>query len=247
MRDSTPPPASEIRSTALRTYWHATQEPLPNLLFLFPLVVAYELGALLLRPIDGPDRLVAYSLVRTLFGWIGVTGFWLPGIALILTLLIWHLASGKPWRVRAWVLPTMALESVVLTLPMFVINRLTLAAGAGLSAGDPGVGARGQVILALGAGVFEELVFRLALLSLLLWALQRGARLRPPTAVIASVIIAALLFSACHLQPIGRETFALAPLWLRFIAGCYLSVVFFGRGLGICTGCHVAYNLMVLR
>lgn len=240
MANSTISPASLPRSPALRDYWHATQQPLYNLFFLFPLVAAYELGALMLRPIDGPDRLVAYSLVQTLFGWIGITGFWLPGIALILTLLIWQLASGNSWRLRAWVLPAMAVESVILTLPMFIINRLSLLASIDVSP-------RGQVVLALGAGVFEELVFRLALLSLLLAALHRWARVKEPTATITAVVVAALLFSLCHLQPIGREPFALGPLWLRFAAGCYLSIIFFGRGLGVCTGCHVAYNLIVLR
>jgi membrane protease YdiL (CAAX protease family) len=107
-------------------------------------------------------------------------------------------------------------------------------------------GLGGQMVLVLGAGIYEELVFRLYLVSGLAWLLKGVCRVPKRAALPAAVVLAALIFAACHLRPIGADTFEWPQFLALTVAGGYLAVVFVVRGLGVATGCHVAYNLVAL-
>lgn len=211
------------------------------MLLLFPLVATYEFGALVIAP-TGPLRadLVAYGLIQGLLGWLGAGGFWLPGVVLLLTLLIWHVLSGQPWRIRGWVLPLMLAESIFLAGPLLVLNRVALIASA------PQADLAARIMVAVGAGVYEELVFRLYLISGLTLLLVRVLRAPKQAALWLVVGLAAVIFALCHAQPIGAEAFAWRSFLMRLAAGVYLSLIFIGRGLGVATGCHAAYNLILL-
>jgi len=227
-----------------RVYKVEAPQPLYCLLFLFPLVATYEFGTLLLPPVTWPERqLVAQSLVQKLLSWFGAGGMWLPGVALLLTLLIWHILARHSWRVRLWVLPVMALESIVLTVPLYVLGQVMM-----LQAGQGGAGGvlalREHVILALGAGIYEELVFRLYLIAGLSRLLESGLRVARRVSVPVVVALSAVLFALCHFAPIGSAAFDGRHFVQLALAGVYLAIVFLWRGLGIAAGCHAAYNLV---
>lgn len=227
-------------NAALTAYAQATRQPLYVLLFLFPIVATYEFGALILRPATMPERdLVAQSLIQTALSFLGATGYLVPGVLLLLTLLIWHILSGRNWSVLGWVFPLMLLESILLTAPLFVLGRLALQA-------ETGVSLRNQVVLALGAGIYEEMVFRLLLVTGLMLLFEEFINLPRTIAAAAAIGLAALVFAACHVLPIGAEPFAWPIFLMRSAAGAYLALVFLTRGLGISVGCHAAYNLILL-
>jgi membrane protease YdiL (CAAX protease family) len=224
-----------------RQYGRDTQRPLYCLIFLLPLITAYELGALILRPAVWPERqLVAHSLIQRLLGWFGATGFWLPAVVLLATLLIWQLARGYPWRVHAWVLLLMPVESVILTAPLFALGQVLLQAGTV----PRGLALWQETVLALGAGIYEELVFRFYLMGSLAWLLERGLHVSRKIGTPVVIVLSAVLFAVCHFTPIGREPFAWMHVLLLLLAGAYLGLIFMRRGLGVAVGCHVAYNLL---
>ena len=228
--------------TVWTEYRDATRQPLYCLLLLLPLVGAYELGALLLRPAIWPEKqLVAYRLIQALLDWFGAGGIWLPGVVLLATLAAWHVISRHPWRIHTWVLAGMVVESLLLTVPLFVLNRVMLQAG-DLAGADW----RSQFVLALGAGVYEELVFRLYLITGLMLLAVKVFHLPQRVAAVAAIAVAATLFAACHFPPLGSTTYTLKTFAMLVAAGAYLSIVFVGRGLGVATGCHAAYNLILL-
>ncbi len=243
-------PASRPTKTAprprLRTgwmrYWEDTQQPLYCLLFLFPLVATYEFGALMLRPLELPDRLVAQSLMRGLLSWLGFSSFWLPGLALLVTLLLWHIFLRNKWQIDGWVLPLMLFESVILTAPLFALNKVMLQA----ATGSGGASWQFHVTLALGAGIYEELVFRLYLITGLMLLLDNVLHIPERFAIFIAIALAATIFALCHVEPIGAEAFRWHSFLVRLVAGAYLSLVFVGRGLGVATACHAAYNLILL-
>jgi hypothetical protein len=223
----------------LSDYWSLTHQPLYCLVFLLPLVLTYEFGALLLRISHWPERqLVAVRLVRDALGLFGASGLWLPGVAVLLTLLIWHLLSRRAWQVRAWVPLGMAVESILLTPPLFALNVVKLAAGA---ADGPRLAE--QMVLALGAGIYEELIFRLGLISGLLLLLVDVLRVPRRVAVWLALGLSAVLFALCHCEPIGSLPLAWGTVLLYALAGAYLGLVYLWRGLGVSTGCHALYNL----
>jgi membrane protease YdiL (CAAX protease family) len=95
----------------------------------------------------------------------------------------------------------------------------------------------------LGAGIYEELLFRLILLSLTAWALRR-AGVTPRVAMIAAAILTSLLFAAAHnIGPYGELLQARSFLF-RVLAGLFFTVVFLYRGFGIAAGSHAAYDIL---
>lgn len=229
------------RRQALSDYWDATREPLYCLVFLLPLVVTYEFTAAVLRVAAWPERrLVAQRLIGGALSAFGASGAWLPGVALLLTLAVWHVLTRRSWHIRAWVPLTMVAESAALTPPLLAITLLPLAA-AGAAEAPPRLAE--QLVVALGAGIYEEMIFRLALISALLILLDDILRVPRPWAAAAAGAVAALLFAACHYHPIGVDAFAWGSFVERALAGGYLSLIYLTRGLGVAIGCHVAYNL----
>jgi membrane protease YdiL (CAAX protease family) len=105
---------------------------------------------------------------------------------------------------------------------------------------------REQIVLALGAGVYEELVFRLYLIAGLMLLFESGFQLRKKHSAPLAIGLSAIVFAACHFSPIGSEAFGWRPFLMLVIAGAYLGVVFSWRGLGVAAGCHAAFNLISL-
>ena len=134
----------------------------------------------------------------------------------------------------------------------------SLAAGRSLSlsnAGAGGVEPRTQPLLAnivtgIGAGIYEELVFRLILICLLMLLFQDVLRLTHKNSIILSVLISAALFSAHHHVvfldgQFGRTAvFNWTEFGFRTIAGIYFAVLFAIRGFGITAGTHAFYDII---
>lgn len=239
MRKPSPPKTP----AAARNYFEATREPLVCLVFLLPLVAAYELGALLLRPAADPEReLVAASALLHVLAWFGAAGPWVPGVALLLTLLLWHWASGKSWQIRGWAPLAMLGESVIVAPPLLVLARLMLPTTAAQSTGALKV----QIVYTLGAAIYEEMLFRFIFISVLLLVLVDLFRVQKTWAAIIAGGLAALVFAACHMRPIGGEPFEPRQFAFLAISGGYLALLYVTRGLGVCTGCHAAYNIIML-
>ena len=220
-----------------RWRWYAlrTRRPAQSLAFLLPLVLVYEIGARW-RPDarHAPGDLLAYGVIENLLGWFGLVGSWLPPVILVAALVIWHRQRRQRWQVRWSALPWMLGESVALALPLLALSTLFEA--------PPRV----RWLDALGAGLYEELVFRLLLISGMTWLLVKVLRLRRSPGVGLAVGLAAVVFALCHFQPLGVESLAWKPFGFRLAGGLYLSVLFLERGLGICSGCHAAYNLLLV-
>jgi membrane protease YdiL (CAAX protease family) len=101
-------------------------------------------------------------------------------------------------------------------------------------------------LLAIGAGVYEEIVFRFFLLTALLFVLTRVMELRKAWAYAASILVAAAIFSLMHF--VGRSvsaSFNMGGFLFRFTAGLMLSAIYVFRGLGIAVYTHTLYDLMV--
>jgi len=134
----------------------------------------------------------------------------------------------------------------------------SLAAGRSLSASNgraSGVEAKSQSLLAnvvtgIGAGIYEELVFRLILICFLMLLFQDLLRFTHKNSIMLSVLISAALFSAHHHVvfldgQLGRTAvFNWTEFGFRTIAGIYFAVLFAIRGFGITAGTHAFYDII---
>lgn len=107
------------------------------------------------------------------------------------------------------------------------------------------------IVTGIGAGIYEELIFRLVLICLLMMLFQDIIGLSRQDALIFSVLISAVLFSLHHHVHFtgGRfsvgEPFAVKRFIFRTLAGIYFAVLFAFRGFGITAGTHAFYDVMV--
>lgn len=239
-----PPPPGEAQH-----YFYMTQRPWPSLLFVLPMLIVFELGSYLSHadPAGGSSQLVATYLIDALVNCFGRSAFYLPGLLAIVILLTTHLAGRHPWRFDLYVLPGMLGESLIWTLPLFVFDRVLVVHTAIRTGIDP---ARqewiNEVIRSFGAGIYEELVFRLMCITGLSILLVNVCKLPRAASGGFIVLLSAGLFAAQHHPPLGIEPFDMTRFAFRTVAGLYLAGLFLYRGFGIACGCHAFYNLIVV-
>ncbi len=107
-----------------------------------------------------------------------------------------------------------------------------------------------SIVTGIGAGIYEELVFRLILICLLMLLFQDVLKLSQKNSIILSVLVSAGLFSAHHHIVFlnGQLAISAAFNWTEFgfrtIAGVYFAVLFAIRGFGITAGTHAFYDII---
>jgi membrane protease YdiL (CAAX protease family) len=103
-----------------------------------------------------------------------------------------------------------------------------------------------MIVLALGAGVYEEFIFRVILVSGFLFFLKDILRLQAHLSAILAVISASLIFSLFHYLGSYGEVIEIRSFLIRFGAGMFLSLLFILRGYGITAYTHTLYDLLVI-
>jgi len=239
-----PPPRGE-------TYRHLTQRPLYGLAFCLAPLAVYHFGALRYG-----TKVLAPLHMRWALEHLNATGWFLPPLAIVVVLLAQHLLHRHRWSVRPAVLAGMLAESLLWVVPLYCLNLVNdwlfrpveptsravamLAAGGGPRAAD--------LFTAMGAGVYEEFLFRLVLISLVLLVLVDFFRVSRGTAAAVAVILSGVLFSLYHFswfQLTGQEMFHFGLFVFRALAGVYLGGLFVHRGFGVAVGTHMAWNVAV--
>ena len=232
---------SDGASVAADSYWALSRMPLTSLVFILPLVLAYEGGVLFLgrsSPRNGADVWLRHILDALGFG-----EYFLLPVLTILGLLAWQHIEHDRWRFKPWVLVGMAAECLLLAVVLVGLARLQnrlwpLQFGPGLE----GIFAR--FIGFCGAGLYEEVLFRLLMLPAVAWGLERIGT-PSSSSVLWSAVITSLLFSAAHyVGPLG-DSFELYSFTFRTMAGLFFALLFVVRGFGIAAGTHAAYDMLV--
>ena len=109
-----------------------------------------------------------------------------------------------------------------------------------------------NIVTGIGAGIYEELVFRLILICILMLLFQDILRLPYKNSIVLAVVISAALFSAHHHidfrsgQPNDADPFNLTEFVFRTVAGIYFAALFAVRGFGITAGTHAFYNIIAV-
>jgi hypothetical protein len=236
------------------SYWASTRRPFPSLLMVAPLVLAYESGALWLeRATPGAVRTGADTWMRQALGSLGLADHWLLPLLLFLILLCWQVMSFYNWRFSPGILAGMVIESVVWAVILLGISRLidfgfsyleqtrppVLAVSAG--GAEPSIA---SLIGYLGAGVYEETLFRLILVPVFFGALRL---MQMPQVVASSLAVtgSALLFALAHHAGSPGEAFTWFAFVFRWMAGVFFAWVFVLRGFGIAVGTHTMYDILV--
>lgn len=255
-------PASQESSARGLEGWEEPCRPLASLVFVAPILLAYEAGILMV----GHDlaRNGADAWLRHLLDWLGFGQYFLLPALTCSILLAWHHTTREPWSVSTGVFSRMFVETGVFALVLLLIAQAQgqlLAAtqrvfdGATLASTTHPRTAAG-IVGYLGAGLYEELLFRLMLLP----ALAAGFRLvwrNQTAALVFAVAASSALFAAAHYRfdlPIGTwhlatvqgEPFESFSFAFRCLAGGLFGVLFVYRGFGIAVGTHAMYDILAV-
>ncbi len=222
-------------------YWAESRRPLAALVFIAPLLITYEVGVLVFGVRNGAD-----AWMRELLDLMGFSQHFLLPVLTVCTLLGWHYLTHQPWRLSRGLIWAMAVECLLLAVCLrllFQLQGVLLDAVAGPV--DLGLGKTvGTAIGYLGAGIYEELLFRLILLSLVAWGLKR-AGVAPRTSVLIAVLSTSLVFAAAHYVGPYGDSLEWFSFLFRFSAGVFFAVLFIYRGFGIAAGTHAVYDILV--
>jgi hypothetical protein len=239
------------------SYWTLARAPRYSLLFALPLLVGYQvLVAAVSRGQTGGIRNGADVLLEdalfVVFGRYEPVAFAVAVIGPSLWLVTRDLRRGG--GLAAWVFGGMLAESCVLgalfgtvvgviSANLLHLVHVRMAIDASPLAGTP---LATRLMLALGAGIYEELLFRVLLVSGLAALGRRAFGWRPGAAGTVAVLVSATIFSAFHyIGPYG-DPLRLDSFVFRLLGGIAFSALYILRGFGITAWTHALYDILVL-
>jgi len=226
----------------LTRYHHATRLPAGMALTVLPLALLYGLGLLVASPSarSGVDLISDKLLIA-----LGVRGYIITQLSLAIVLIAYASWNLRRRAVRyAMLTAPVMLEAAIYglvmgTLILSVMEQQHLM-GPTL---DPGQHLE-RLVVAAGAGLHEELVFRVLLIPLLAWAGQRGLAMPQPVAWASAAILSSMIFAGAH--HLAGESFTHFAFAYRTFAGLIFAGVYMTRGFAVAAWTHAAYDLHVL-
>ena len=238
------------------SYWALSRAPRYSLTFALPLLVAYEaLAALLGSAGGGGLRNGADVWLKTpfvaLLGPHGPLAFGVVMMAIALALVIRDQRRARQ-PLRGDVFAAMLVESAVMAVVCGLVVGMATArlmqTLPGLAIVEPiaRLGLPSKLMIALGAGLYEELLFRVVLVSGLIWVAKRGIGLGPAASALAATIGGAIIFALAHHVGAYGEALTLQAFTVRVLAGLFFSGLYVLRGFGITAWTHALYDVMVL-
>ena len=221
---------------------------LTNLILIFPLLIVYQLGVLLTYPmLNGAD-----FVSGLLFGQLRFTQPQYLFFVLLVTVgflaTVVMLRRRQPFQTR--IVVPIVLESTIYALTMGSLIVLVMTKVFGISprlaAAVEQQGILARVVMSLGAGVYEELVFRLGLLGGLFYVADRVFRWGKWPSLALALLLSSLAFSAAHHVPPYGDPLQIDVFTFRALAGVFFGLLFWFRGLAVAVYTHALYDVYVL-
>jgi hypothetical protein len=238
--------------SAVKTYHKITRSHFFGLLIILVLLliyesssaVAYQEGKIVLRN-------AAEIMIKRTFWYIGLRQPWIYWFIYVALLgwAYWLAKKNKLLALQFPYFPYAIFESLIYALSLssiiHLISRSIVIRVLGTDTNGVELGLGERMALALGAGIYEELLFRLGLLGTLLFFFQKTLPAKPFVHIILAVTISAALFSVFHYWS-GRETVSADSFFFRFYAGIILGSLYLWRGIGVAAYTHAFYDLLLV-
>jgi hypothetical protein len=266
--------SSQLFNFTRDSYLERTSRPVYALAYLLPFIIFYELGTLFINTdvlSQTQIRVVAFVWLQEFLAYLGFGGklLWAaPAIVVVVILLAYQLVSGKQWWVSFTDILPMTVECILLAIPLIVLslflhtssvtqNSAADSAPAAVwlaaertAATQPHPSLLADIVTGVGAGIYEELLFRLILICTLLLLFQDVLGWGKANSIALAVLVSAALFGAHHHVDFlsgganRHDLFDWAKFIFRIMAGVYFAVLFAIRGFGITAGTHAFYDVI---
>jgi len=233
-----------------------------SILFIIPFLIVYVIGLFkgaMGNYINGADaffRMFGYFL----FNFIGVNvskwligGVILIGIIIFISYLIIKRIRPKSYFLIIMLGETIVLSFIIALVVYFVLNRslpdfFTFMPNPSVQeqmAFSGKIGFWSKIVSSFGAGIFEELLFRVLLLRVVYYFIAKSSQFfgDDQTALIKAVIVSSVVFSLFHLG--SGVSFPWGYISI-FISSLVLSTIYITRGYGIAAGSHAFYDVFLM-
>ncbi|MFL3009113.1 MAG: CPBP family intramembrane glutamic endopeptidase [Candidatus Neomarinimicrobiota bacterium] len=227
-------------------YFKDTKSPLYGFIFTIPLFLIYELGIIL----NSNESIISMRngadvLLRQILSFFGLNGIYWLGLVFFVAYLItffFHKSKMKQNEINIIYLFIMIIESLCWAnlIYLFMSNIHILLMN------PTGSIILQKVTLAIGAGIYEEFLFRVMLILLLSQIIKFIFKWSLNFSRVVAMIISAGIFSSFHFLGEYGDYFSFNIFMIRFFAGIFLGMVYFSRGFGIVAWSHSIYDLIVL-
>ena len=217
-----------------------------SFLFTLPLFFLYEVNILFL---SWDDILVVRNgadfLMRNILESFDIYGLYGLGLVFFLGLLvtyIFFIKEDQQQEVNVNFLFIMLAESMLWSVVLYFLLFKFMV----LLMNPLGKTILQQVTLAIGAGIYEEFLFRVLLIAGLSGILGFVFMWDKTFKNIIAVVLSGGIFSAFHFMGEYGDFFSMELFLIRFFAGLILGVLYMYRGFGITAYTHSIYDLIVL-
>ena len=208
-----------------------------------PIFVAYHLGVIFL-PVRNAADLVTSELRGLARHSLPMYAMLTLAIGALFVLALWSLGQKKALAPSRFVF--IACEGALYAVLMraagsYVVGSLRLA-GAGTS------GVFGSVVMALGAGFYEEIAFRVGLFGVGSIVLRQifGKGAKGVAITVAWALVESAAFSGWHYVGAMGDPFDLQSFAFRAVCGLFLTMIFAFRGFAPAVWTHAIYDVWVM-
>lgn len=228
------------------TYHRATRTATYGFLASLPLLVAYELMMLLSSAGSAIQVRVGAEIwskqLLTLLGVRGTAALSLVVVAVGLVIVYLERKKSIPLRARyfGWLIAESTLYALAVAVMVSTVVGW-LFAFAQTGAGRPSLFT--MLALSIGAGLYEELIFRVILVGGLYLIIRTFYR---DGAYVVAAVLGALIFSGVHYIGALGDVFTLSSFTFRFLFGLALNALFLWRGFAIAAWTHALYDILVV-
>jgi membrane protease YdiL (CAAX protease family) len=234
---------------SIKNYFSSTNSLLYSYLISLPLLLLYEVLIFMAQP--DTEQIVRISVdvwIKTLFAYIGAD---VLSITLILVALlgffVLYRERDRLSTLRLSYFFTMLIEASAYAVLLALIITVTVSNLLQIIQVTPveSLSMLQKLALSLGAGLYEELFFRVILVSALLYIFKRLFT-KQFFAYALAMILAAALFSFVHYIGELGDPFTMGSFLFRFLFGLALNAIYIWRGFGMAAWTHAIYDLMVI-
>lgn len=239
---------SKVREN-VRHYFTSTHTLLYSYLISLPLLLAYEILIFIAQP--DTEQVVRISVdvwIKRLFSYIGpdVLSITLIFVALLGVFVLYR-ERDRLSTLKAGYFGGMIIEASVYAFVLALLISATVSNLLQMVQTSPmeQLSLLQQFALSLGAGIYEELFFRVILVSGLLFIFKKIFS-HQYLSYACAITVAAVIFSLVHYVGVMGDPFSFGSFLFRFLFGLALNAVYVWRGFGMAAWTHAIYDLMVI-
>ena len=208
-----------------------------------PIFIAYHLGVVFL-PVRNAADLVTSELRALAKHSLPMYATLTLALGALFVIALWSLGQKKALAPSRFLF--IALEGTLYAVLMraasaYVVGSLRLA-------GASGDGAFGSVVMALGAGFYEEIAFRVGIFGVGAIVLRQlfGKGGKGVAVTVVWALCESAAFSGWHYVGAMGESFDLQSFAFRAVCGLFLTAIFAFRGFAPAVWTHAIYDVWVM-